>query len=409
MSQVFSALDSRRMAAEIAKAGQRVVYAAPGIDSGVAAAMVEASHRLSLKAVTVVLDCDEKVCRLGYGDVQGIRRLTEARLDVRQSPGLRVGLLVCDNQAWCFAPVALYVEDQPHSDETPNAVRLVPEQAKVLLLAICPPALPGVPQDEGAREIGVAPLATVELRKVEENLAVAPPLKFDVCRQVRVFQPYIQYVDVGLKGCSINRHTVQLPSAIVKLAPSDEINSRLKTTFNLIERSSTMSDAVLETALKEIRKKYVRPLGSPWGCVLLRARRVGFDKEIEAFRAKVEVHQARVREKLQQEIDKSIGQVAEALVDRVLAQPPADLVGGTLQEKPTREDALRWLQAVLERCFPKAEKVVSKMVLHVHFKDVTYETLNEKGFAAALRKAFPAVDWDKPFSEFDAARAKEGQ
>jgi hypothetical protein len=47
------------------------------------------------------------------------------------------------------------------------------------------------------------------------------------------------------------------------------------------------------------------------------------------------------------------------------------------------------------------------MGLSVHFRDVTYETLNNKDFREALRRAFPYVNWDKPFDEFDAAKSKE--
>ena len=43
----------------------------------------------------------------------------------------------------------------------------------------------------------------------------------------------------------------------------------------------------------------------------------------------------------------------------------------------------------------------------MHLKDVTYETLNEKGFADALRKAYPNVQWDKPFNAFDAPRQRD--
>jgi hypothetical protein len=133
----------------------------------------------------------------------GIRLLEKAGVDIRQSPGLRVGVLVCDDHAWCFAPTALYLEEQPHSDETPNAVQLLPQQVAAFVRAICPAVSAGAAGAPG-REIGIESLSAAELKKAEEGLNVAPPLKFDVCRQVRVFQPYIQYVELSLKGCSIN-------------------------------------------------------------------------------------------------------------------------------------------------------------------------------------------------------------
>jgi hypothetical protein len=50
---------------------------------------------------------------------------------------------------------------------------------------------------------------------------------------------------------------------------------------------------------------------------------------------------------------------------------------------------------------------MSDMSLDVQFRDVTYETLNQPGFGEKLREAFPLVNWDKPFEEFDAARERE--
>lgn len=35
---------------------------------------------------------------------------------------------------------------------------------------------------------------------------------------------------------------------------------------------------------------------------------------------------------------------------------------------------------------------------------LTYETLNDPSFQAAVRNAYPLVDFDKPFKEFPAAR-----
>jgi hypothetical protein len=42
----------------------------------------------------------------------------------------------------------------------------------------------------------------------------------------------------------------------------------------------------------------------------------------------------------------------------------------------------------------------------LQFRDVTYETLIEHGFGEKLCDAFPQVEWAKPFTEFEAARAR---
>ena len=43
------------------------------------------------------------------------------------------------------------------------------------------------------------------------------------------------------------------------------------------------------------------------------------------------------------------------------------------------------------------------MQLDVRYKDVTFETLNQKDFLDAIKKAFPHVNWDKAYNEFRAA------
>lgn len=59
------------------------------------------------------------------------------------------------------------------------------------------------------------------------------------------------------------------------------------------------------------------------------------------------------------------------------------------------------------KVFPKAEDLSGKMNLEVHYKDMTFETLNEDGFLGAVKKSFDGVDWGIPYNEFKAAGEKE--
>lgn len=414
-TRLFTGMKSRRMAAEINSVQNRVVYATPGLQPCVADALIAVRTRLGPQAVTVVLDCNEDTCRLGYGYAEAIRKLTDAEVDVRQSPGLRVGLLICDDRGWLFSPVALYVEDETPSDETPNATRLVPEQVDACISAIGPAGVPNGADVEDLNtgvsdpEIGVQPLTDGELEQVEKNLEIAPPLKFDVMRQVRVFQPYIQYVELSLKGCSINRHVVSIPNKIFNRDVSEELERRLHTKFDLIDKKSDLSGRTLRKELDGLRKKYLRPLGQPWGSVILRGKRNAFDAELETIRQEVAEHQKIVQQKLQEEIDKSMKQIVNAFWREVADDPPGDLFGQIMAEQPSEAEVRSWLRSKLEPCFPRAEQVVSQMRLECVFRDVTFETLNQKGFAQALKKAYPLVPWDKPFSDFQAAKQKRSE
>lgn len=69
LGRIFVAMPQERVAAEIKEAHHRVVLAAPGIHLPVAESIMDAVDRLGTEAVTVVVDCDDEVCRMGYGTI----------------------------------------------------------------------------------------------------------------------------------------------------------------------------------------------------------------------------------------------------------------------------------------------------------------------------------------------------
>ncbi len=228
-------------------------------------------------------------------------------------------------------------------------------------------------------------------------------MAFDVARRVRVFLPYIQYVEVSLRGCAIQRHRIELPSSLQGIAPDAELASRLRTTFDLIKKSSDVSSKSLENELKKVRDELTRSLGKPWGRVLLRRVRPLFDQQIQELRERLAKHKESVEAKLAQHLDESRVQLVRHFFRPVQESPPRSLLGQITNSPPTDAQILAWLDDELGRVFPTPANLITDMTLDVQFRDVTYETLKENGFAERLKEAYPHVDWEKPFSEFEAA------
>ena len=103
----------------------------------------------------------------------------------------------------------------------------------------------------------------------------------------------------------------------------------------------------------------------------------------------------------------SCEQLIEHLSVLVERAPPDALLGQISTPKPTKNQIRSWLHHELSRVFPKPSDLIKGMTLDVQFRDVTYETLTEEGFGEKLRQAYPHVDWDKPFAEFDSAREQD--
>lgn len=411
---IFCSLSQDRLANLVSQAQRAVCYAAPGIQLDLANAMVKTAKRLGKEMLTVNLDFDERVMRMGYGDIGAVKLLLDAGIAVQSSPGLRTALIVVDNDGYVFTPTALYLEAEPADGAVSNAMRLSGEQLAQALARLSPAAKAiAVAQaktpeakkqiEDLALDVVCAPISARTLAEVTNSLKQAPPVSFNLARQVRVFEPYLQYVELSLSGAAIQRHRMAIPPSIQKLGGSKDLESRLRTTFELIEKDSTLSSKPLEDALNEIRKNFTPSLGKDHGRVVLKAAKPYLVERLRELRTKLEEHQKMVATELQKHLDTSRQQIVDYYLPRVIESRPDVLLGQSLNGEITETAAARWLHFELDRVFPDAASLIQEMKLDERYKDVTYETLNREDFLDSVKYAFPNVDWDKAYYEFKAA------
>ena len=419
IEQLFLSVDSNCLAREISLAKQTVCYAAPGILEKPAEALARLARRVGPEMISVCLDFDEHVMRMGFGTLDAVEKLRNVGIEVRSIPGLRTGLIVIDDGGYIFTPIALYLETDNRSESAPNAMRLSEDQVKVALARLSPSAkiIAGMMaksdrEREWIREQTVdnpsEKVGGEDFENIRKKLEEAPPVNFDVARQVRVYNAYIQYVELNLSGAAIQRHRLTIPQSIQKLGGAEELTDRLKTTFDLIEKDGKLSSRALENSLNDIRKNFTPSLGKDHGRIILKQAKPHFEQKIEILRGQLKDHQKTVKHKLQRKLDKSRKQVVSYYVPQVVENPP-DAMRGQFP-KIGKKEAKAWLNSELERVFPKARDLVKKMQLDVSYKDVTFGTLNEKSFLEAIREAFPHIDWDKAYSDYRAAgESKDGE
>ena len=417
---LFCSLTPLRIAESVRKAQQAVCYAGPGIQLDLAQAMVEVAGRLGQEMLTVSLDFDDRVMRMGYGNVDAVQLLLDAGIAVQSSPGLRTALVVVDNEGYIFTPTALYLEAEPSDGAASNAVRMSGEQVSQALARLSPAAktiaiaqakTPEAKQHIEALTVDVvsAPITPEKLAEVTASLETAPPVRFDLARQVRVFEPYLQYVELSLTGAAIQRHRMAIPEKIQKLGGSKELENRLRTTFELIEKGSKLSSKPLEDALNEIRKNFTPSLGKDHGRVVLKAAKPHLVTRLKEFRIKLEAHQKAVAKDLQKHLDTSREQIVAYYLPRVIEAKPDALLGQSQNGEVSEAAAKRWLNGELDKVFPRAETLIQEMKLEERYKDVTFETLNREDFLDSVKDAFPDVDWAKAYSEFKAAGQSEAK
>ena len=390
---------------ELVRAGRtRIVLVSPGVSVPVAEALAEAWLRLGSAAVSVTLDVDPEVCRLGWGTLEALQRLRDVAAQVGalvcNQPGVRIGLLICDDTTYVFSPAPLLIEAGSHHAERPNAVRLdgVPAQVAADL---------GLgPNPERERVVGLDPVTPRQVEAVALDLADAPPVKFDLARQVRVFTNRFQFVELEMTGCFVSQKKVPIPSHLVGLANNREVQSQFHAHFNLITKGALevpvdkrkITEKSLRDQKQDILRKFLTPLKG-YGQVVLKAHKAKLEQAVSELEADVAAFQAGLKEQLQKHIDSNVQVVVDALLPAVVRTPPDAYTKRCAQ--PTEADFRAKLEEDVSKAFGQAEGLVSDMKVSLVFKDLAYESLVDEKFLKVAREAMPDVG--ALHTEFDAA------
>ena len=213
----FCAIDDNALIGLIQLAKRRIVFIAPGLHKPVAEALGKRFAEVDKLDVTVVIDPDEEVCRIGYGDEEGLRLVngyaSKNFIGLRSQPGLRVGVLLADDQTLIWSPTPRSVEAPPSSDSphelllaapqttAPNGLMLGSNPAQQLTQAVAAEGSNTIPTDA---EIGKSAVTPEQVQQTLEQLNKNPPIKVELARVTRVFSNKLQFVEFEVKGAKLS-------------------------------------------------------------------------------------------------------------------------------------------------------------------------------------------------------------
>ena len=414
-AKIFTNVNETVLISYIQQAQRKIVYVAPGVQFSVAQALTEQLEKSPQLAITVILDIDPEVCRLGYGHIEGLTILKTACENrgsmLLHQPGIRIGLLIADDVTLIYAPTPLLIAEPSNK---PNAIRLDTAAIPKIEAACNPDA------EDHAPEIGLDPVNTPDIQAVQKDLEVNPPQKFDMSRAVRVFNSRIQYVEFKFTGYGLSKKEVSIPPSLLGLADNLELVERWKNNFRVFgektgfkwertheEDGEKAIEAVTEQSLEADKKRIIENflvVLPKFGTVILRSRRQDFDARVAEFEEKVKGFQKAVEEQLKKEMEKSRGHLAHELAKRLMPNLPVRMKK-TLPDKPDLKTVTEFVEDELFRVFGEVKDVFTPKV-EKHFMEVSYETLQNPGFIATLKKAF-RQSFAQLFSEYDAALATD--
>ncbi|WP_148041818.1 hypothetical protein [Hanamia caeni] len=391
-------LNNEVLSNTIKHATKRLLYMAPGVTKSVAIELNNAWERIGIDNVNIILDVDAEIFRLGYGEIEALTMLeTKAREKgtlISHQPGVRIGLLIADEEVIVYTPTPLLIEADSKQPDHPNAIRLaaLPKNiAKDLGLG---------PQGIIDQNIGLEKAPSKAIEKVAEELKLNPPMKFNVAKTIMVFNSRFEFVEFELKNCFISRKEVPLKSDLFGLAKGDKAYDSLRSSFKLIGKNSKISEKKLSDKKKKITDRFLIQIKG-YGAVILRSKKDEFDKEIIIFKEEIKKFQNEIENKLNQEISQNKKTLIAALLPAVKRKPPerwSKFISYT-DKKEKDKEIEELLNNEISDAFGSAKKLVDEMDASIVYKGITYELLNDQKFIDAATKALPTMKsfhWEKP-------------
>jgi hypothetical protein len=122
-------------------------------------------------SLTVILDADAEVYRMGYGDPKALEIIRKASIEtmfeLREQPGVRIGVVISDDRTMVYAPVSRNVEAGSTAEEKPNAIMLEGHSTERLAEA--------AGTADGETEVGLIGMEPERVAQMEADLRTNPP------------------------------------------------------------------------------------------------------------------------------------------------------------------------------------------------------------------------------------------
>ena len=381
----------------IRRACRRLVVICPALTEPVAKALSERLVDEGRIGITVIVDADPEVYRLGFGTEAAFDMLRKAALDnhvaLRVQHGVRIGVVISDDVTMVFSPVPQLIEAGSTSKEKPNAIVISGTSADRLADA----AGAGPDATANRQEIGTQALLPEDAEALKADLKANPPQPYDVARALRVFSSKVQYVDLKVLNYRFSARRVELPPELLDIS-DDELKHRIKGSISAqsgllgpfeIEIRNVKGTktwfAVDERWLSKERKRiedaytFVVP---HIGRVILTSDRPAFEREIECFSSNL----GRYHSSVLAAVNRVKGAIEAKLMDEYLPkwQKQAPLYFQRYRLPATKENLTNELLAILKDVADKAISFEPPEV-DVVYKNIAPESVRDPKFLGSLR------------------------
>ncbi|WP_108484109.1 hypothetical protein [Oceaniglobus ichthyenteri] len=397
MTQTFTGASDDHIIDLIRFAEQRLIVAAPAFSIAVADALAERMSDLPDLSLTVILDADPEVYRMGYGEVAALERIRAAAAKesfrLQEQAGIRIGLVISDECTLIYAPLSSNIEAGSTSDAKPNGIYLDGAVTEMLTEKTAGVDAQGQPVKA---EIGNDSLSAARVAATQQDLTETPPLPVDLTRKLNVFITRVQYVELKAKGYQISRRRAELPKDFFGMDSDDlkeRITGRIGTPLEGIgkldveitigEKTEKLNvdEKFLQKERGEIEKALTHVMAKR-GRVILRKDRASFDYQIDRFKAIIAAYQEALASRLEDAREQFRMSFVDEFLERWRANPPARFARRI--EGATEDELRAGIISEADKLFDRIVKLDGPDVTIV-YKDIAIEDLKDESFMTALR------------------------
>lgn len=423
MTTAFTSASDTQIVELIKRAERRLVVIAPAFSSAVAKALAARMEDLPDLSLSLILDADPEVYRMGYGEVDALKIILSAAarcsFRLREQEGVRIGLVVSDDNTMIYSPVSSNIEAGSTSDDKPNAIYLggvvadaISEKAGVL--------------DEGgnasAPEIGRDSLSNERVEKTKADLERNPPLPVDLTRKMNVFITRVQYVELKATGYQLSRRRAELPKDFIGMASADlkdRITGRIRTPLDGIGALDVqieiddkieklrVDEKFLQKERQEIEKVLTHVMPKR-GRIILRQDRASFDHQVKRFEVIVNAYQNALASRLEEAREHFQASFVDEFLKRWKEHPPSKF--SRRLGAPTEDQLIQDIREQADRLFDQIVKLDGPHI-SVVYKDIAIEDLQDAEFMSGLRSVMAkgGVEKDELDRLFEQGEAASGQ
>lgn len=397
----FLAVNDELLISQINQAKARVIYIAPGISKAVASCFCLVLSKLHQLNVTVILDPSDEVCRIGYGDFDGLKELHDysksSHFALRSQIGIRTGILIVDDQVLVWTPTPLSIEEHPQTNKMANGVMLGSNPGEQIALAI---AAEGTDTTVADAEIAIEAVTDGDVAATQIELEKNPPVPVDLARATKVFNSKFQFIELEMKNVKLSKRQFKVPTQLLNADADVDLQSMLDTKLKALDdirfveievpeygddgsvsydvdkkhKLCLVSEATLERRRKTLEKNYLYHLAG-YGSIIEKEKVKAFELIIKAYKVQLESYSLGIKDHITDEGDKLVGQVISLIEKR---------------NKPSIKPIKLNLDLIKKEFMKAIDQIKDDQPIIRHvLKDVTYQQTQDAEFQKLLIKNVP--------------------